>query len=441
MPRKSNKNKENKEIENIDKNKDKLNIELKPNVIYDDTFKFVQENKSVLDENGYPTVIPFTNIKIVKVPDESQRYLSFVAPELNNCFVRVLKNTPDNDKYARKETYVMNKLFGYGITARLILCVFQEDYIYIACEMRKTKSIEEIYGNIVPQHVFRSIKKMLWLMYNEGFEYLEIIPTNFRVTDDNFLQVINFENVQLVREPNTHKMNDFFQRFIFTDLDLWNSQYYTNPKNEGIKNEFEIKYNYLPQSIKNYAKVMWDNDEEERQRLIKEEKMNIWDNYPSSFIVGSESSYRLRGVFENIVIPKQNISALYGNNNDVMEEFMKLASHINSQVEESVNNNTTAESYDEVMEDLKQFQDMMESIKNGTYFEKLEEEKQKELDELEKRRKEREKDIEHQLEIQKKLNKMIQDHENQQKKEKKEKVTKVTTKPKKNEKKNTSNTN
>lgn len=433
MPRKNNKNTESKKEDNINIEK-KVQNDIKPNVIYTDPFKYIGDNNSVLDENGYPTVIPNTNIKINKVVDENQRYLSFVAPELNNCSVRVLKNTPENDKYARRETYLMNKLFGYGITGKLILCVFKPDFIYIVCEMRKTKNIEELYGTVVPQHVFRSIKKLLWFMYNEGFEYSEIVPQNFLVTDDNFLQVINFENVELVRDPHSFKMNEFFQRFVFTDLDTWNPKYYSGPKYEGIKNEFEIKFNYLPQSIKNYTKIIWDKDEEDRQKLIKEEKMYIWDNYPSNFIVGNELCYRLRGIFENIQIPKQNFNSLYGENSEVMAGIMKYASQINARVEESVNNNTGEESYEEVMEDVRQFQEMMESIKNGTYFEKMEQEKQKELEEIDRRKKEREKDIQDQLEIQKRLNKMIKDHEKQQQKEKKISEKKTVTKVKKNEK-------
>lgn len=418
---------------------------LKPVIEKDFKIKYVDETPQVLDEKGFPTIIPHTELKIVKVKDTCERYHSFDCPELN-CEVRVLPYTPENDKYFRKEAFVMSKLYHIGIVPKLYFGIFKKDFIYLVCERHKTNNIYELYGTNVPSHVFTSIRKMLWVMFLEGYEYPEIKPHNFLVTEDNYLLIHNFDHTSMVYNFKQHSMNQFLARFIFAEMDAWNPEYTDINNNREITNEFELQYNYLPKYMKDFTKPMFDKDESIRQQLLDEKKINMWDYYPPTFVVGNDNAYKLKGIFDNVNIPKAPFKngrfyteILFGGKpieegeleTNPITEFLKLVGEMNNGNESN-----------SLKKEIKKLQDMLDAIQNGTYDPKDYEsdsddsdedsENSTEIEERKRREQQKkedhEKHIQSQLEIKKQLDDIIAERdrrlaEAEANKETKEKTT------------------
>ncbi len=485
------------------------------------------ECPTYLDDNGLPLRLPGTKMNLERIDSPSENYYLFILPVLQDTLVKVWKYTPENNVLVRKEALIMDKVSKLGLTSKLTIGIFRDDFLYLVYQRTKGRTVKELYGKYTPPGIFKSIKQLLWLLYNAGIEYPEIIPENFVISDCNYLNVINFEKAKIVdNNDENYKMNEFLHEFLFSELNYWNPHYMKESYKERVQDyeDFDKEYNYVPRDLRTYAKYLWDMDRRKKLELVYDKKMNNWDEIPAGFYLGSEHNFIVRGKFENVTVPKLDMYADMSNNryynyqlnkededkkvidkhkNDFLKsilgfttdnpEFANIGSNDKKVPETNINpiyqvqvfnpkfdiphkqymknlqemearrqyqqqlqyqmqmqraqqeyekeieeqfqkemekyNMEAYESVEDLNEQIVQFQEMMEAVKNGTYMDMVNKEKQKE----EESRKEREKTIAEQMEIQRRLNELTKKHEEKKKLEKKTKEPKIKITKKKND--------
>ncbi len=463
------------------------------------------ECPTYLDDDGLPLRLPGTKMKLERIDSPSDKYYLFILPVLQDTLVKVWKYTPENDILVRKEAQIMDKVSKLGLTSKLTIGIFRDDFLYLVYQRTKGRTVKELYGKYTPPLIFKSIKQILWMLYNAGIEYPEIVPENFVISDCNYLNVINFEMAKIVdNNDENYKMNEFLHEFLFSELNYWNPHYLKETYKERVEEyeDFDKDYNYVPRDLRTYAKYLWDIDRRKKMELVHDKKINSWEDIPVGFYLGSEHNFIVRGKFENVTVPQLDMYKDISNNryynyqlnkdqedkkvidkhkNDFLKsilgfttdnpEFSHMTTNNKKVPETNLNpiyqtqvynskfdmshqqymrniqememrrqqqqqlqyqmqmqraqqeqereieeqfqkhmekyNMEAYSSMEDLNDQIVQFQEMMEAVKNGTYMELMNKEKERE----EELRKEREKTIAEQMEIQRKLNELTKKHE------------------------------
>ncbi len=386
-----------------------------------------KKNNNINGINTFPQKLPDSNYNLTKIFENNQYTLCEVS-DMYNTIAKIRKNTPENEILVKKEAKIWDIVSSHNICSKIFMTYYDKDYIYMIYEKPRGKSLKELYGKFIPKSIYKAIKQILWMLYASGVEYSEIIPENFYISDANVLYIINFENAKIIESFENYKMNDFLHEFLFSDLYSWNPHYLVQTKDEilEVQDEFDKKYMYVPNELKKYMKK--NNDK---------------------IIISREHNFKPTGPFENVIVPqlqmyqdlrinkyfnydinnkkdekninldfkinnKENIFdksikipfnesyysyvSKYDNYNPYIEQFNKLS-------------NQTVNSIDNLDEEIKQFQEMVKAVQDGTYYENLEKDK-KELEYKKKLDKEeRDKLIKEQLEIKKQVKELVKKHE------------------------------
>jgi hypothetical protein len=457
------------------------------------------ECPTYLDDDGLPLRLPGTKMKLERIDSPSENYYLFILPVLQDTLVKVWKYTPENDTIVRKETQIMDKVSKLGLTSKLTIGIFRDDFLYLVYQRTKGRTIKELYGKYTPPMIFKSIKQILWMLYNAGIEYPEIIPENFVISDSNYLNIINFERAKIVDNNDTeYKMSEFLHEFLFSELNYWNPHFMKETYKERVQEyeDFDKDYNYVPRDLRTYAKYLWDMDRRKKMELVHDKKINSWEDIPVGFCLGSEHNFIVRGKFENVTVPQLDMYKDMTNNryynyqlnkddedkkvidkhkNDFLKSILGFTTdnpEFNKQIPETsinplyqvqtynpkfdmLNQQYTRQLQEIEMRRQQQLQNQMRMQESHRDYDKeIEEQFQKQMEKYnteasssmedlndqivqfqemmeviakeEESRKEREKIISEQMEIQKRLNELTKKHEAQLAKTKKEATRKET---------------